>query len=131
MSKVRPPYPAEFRDRELQPLEGESLLPAFGRADWSRTQSIFFEHEGNRALRAGEWKLVSGEGGPWELYNITEDRTEMTDLAATELRRRGAMERDWYAWAERMHVNLSLREDLADLLAAEENFTMPELRRER
>ena len=80
---------------------------------------------------AGEWKLVSGEGGPWELYNITEDRTEMTDLAATELRRRGAMERDWYAWAERMHVNLSLREDLADLLAAEENFTMPELRRER
>ncbi len=125
------PYPTEYRDRELQPFEGESLLPALGNPNWSRTQSIFFEHEGNRALRAGEWKLVSGEGGPWELYNITEDRTETVDLAATEPRRREAMSRDWYEWAERMQVNLSLREELADLLAAERNFTMPKLRLER
>ncbi len=124
------PYPTEYRDRELQPLEGESLMPSLRNPNWSRSRSIFFEHEGNRALRAGEWKLVSAEDGPWELYNITEDRTETNDLAAREPGRREAMANDWHRWAKRMGVNLSLREDLAELLAAERNFTMPSLRKE-
>ena len=49
-------------------------------ADEPRT--LFWEHEGNRAVRRGDFKLVAVHGGPWELYNIAEDRTELRDLAA-------------------------------------------------
>ena len=48
----------------------------------TRPVPIFFEHEGNRAARDGQWKLVAkGEQGPWELYDMTTDRAETHDLA--------------------------------------------------
>ena len=75
------PYPAEFDGRPITPLEGESFLPLLDGDDWSRQRPLFFEHEGNRAVRLGEWKLVSEFGGDWELYNMAEDRTELHDLA--------------------------------------------------
>ena len=66
----------------VPPLEGRSLRPIFagGRADPSR--AIFWEHEGNRAVRLGPWKLVARQGEPWELYNAATDRTESRNLAA-------------------------------------------------
>ena len=52
---------------------------------------ILWEHEGNAAIRQGEWKLVgksvmdtdSTITGKWELYNIREDRSELNDLSAS------------------------------------------------
>ena len=62
-------------------MEGVSLAPAFqGKPLGER--AIFWEHEGNRAVRQGKWKLVSKHPGGWELYDIDADRTEMHDLAA-------------------------------------------------
>ena len=61
------------------PREGKDLF--HGAADEPRT--LFWEHEGNRAVRRGDFKLVVVHGGPWELYNIAEDRTELSDLAAS------------------------------------------------
>jgi arylsulfatase len=66
---------------EAQPLQGVSLLPLFGGEDRPRG-SIFWEHEGNRALRSGKWKLAAkGLYGRWELYDMLEDRTERVDLS--------------------------------------------------
>lgn len=124
------PFPSEYKGQPLSPLEGQSLVAILDDPNRTRPGAIFFEHEGNRALRVDEWKLVSGEGGPWELYNITEDRTETNDLASSEQRRADEMASAWHASARRMHVSLTLREDLGDLLAAEENFVMPDLRRQ-
>jgi len=58
-----------------------------------------WEHEGNRAVRDGDWKLVSANGGPWELYNMAEDRTELHDLAAVEPDRVASLAARYDAWA--------------------------------
>jgi arylsulfatase len=66
---------------DVHMLPGRSLTPVFRGEPITREQ-IFWEHEANRALRRGKWKLVAkGEDGPWELYDMTEDRTETNDLA--------------------------------------------------
>ena len=82
----------------MTPVEGESLLPLLSGTPWSRDRPIFFEHEGNRAVRDGHWKLVSRHPGSWELYDMHRDRTELHDLAATrgdEVRRLARMYDDW------------------------------------
>ena len=92
-------------------------MPAFHDPGWERPGSLFFEHEGYRAIRQGPWKLVSGDEECWELYQIDEDRTESTDLAGGEKRRVGQMAGEWNDWAVRVGVNFNLRDDLQELLA--------------
>ncbi len=97
-------YPAELRGQKIQPMEGRSLVPAFAGKPLQR-EAIFWEHEGNRALRLGDWKLVAkGSGGPWELYDMARDRTEMNDLAAAQPARVKEMATTWNRWAERTHA---------------------------
>ena len=74
-------YPAKFRALDITPTEGESLVPIF-LGNSRQRGPIFWEHEGNRAVRDGKWKLVSRHPGQWELYDMEADRTEMKDLAA-------------------------------------------------
>ena len=84
-------------------LEGRSFVPALqGRALAPR--KIFIEHEGNRAVRDGEWKLVGLSGKPWELYNLRSDPAEMRNLAASEPRRVETLTRAWNDWAQRCSV---------------------------
>ncbi|MEM7538026.1 MAG: arylsulfatase [Chloroflexota bacterium] len=101
-------YPTEYNGNSIQALEGESMAPAFTNLDqgqvWTRDQRIFWEHEGNRCVRDGEWKLVSRHPGEWELYNMTEDRTELTDLAMTENERVKVLTAAYDAWADRCEV---------------------------
>jgi len=66
------------------PLEGSSLKPSFLADDVTRSP-IFWEHEGNRAVREGKWKLVAKHNQPWELYDISNDRCERNNLASKEI----------------------------------------------
>ncbi len=68
---------------DATPLEGRSLVPAFANHAIER-EAIYWEHEGNRAVRKGDWKLVAKHGGPWELYDIHTDRTESKDLSTSQ-----------------------------------------------
>ena len=97
-------YPAEFAGQSIQPMEGISLAPAFDGQTLKRSQPIFWEHEGNRAIRAGDWKLVSKHLGGWELYDLATDRTEMHDLATMQSERVTEMTAQWEAWASRVGV---------------------------
>ena len=97
-------YPREFKGNRLTPLEGKSLLPAFDNEQLER-EALFWEHEGNRAVRVGSWKLVAkGPAGKWELYQIEKDRSELHDLAEREPARVKAMTAQWEAYAYRAKV---------------------------
>ncbi len=75
-------YPSEFNGKPIQPMEGRSLVPAF-RNKTIKRDALYWEHMGNAAIRVGDWKLVrSGRDGPWELYDLKSDRTELHNLAA-------------------------------------------------
>jgi arylsulfatase len=97
-------YPREFQGEAIQPLEGVSLRPAFSGQPLNRSQPIFWEHEGNRAIRFGEWKLVSKHPGNWELYNMAADRTETNNLAQQDPQRVTKLADQWQAWADRVGV---------------------------
>jgi len=97
-------YPSEFAGKEILPMEGKSLVPAFDNKPLER-DAIFWEHEGNAAIRSGDWKLVrAGYDGPWELYNLAADRTELHDLSKKEPQKAQELLEKWTAWAERTHV---------------------------
>lgn len=74
-------YPDKFADRQVEPLAGQSLLPVL-KGEKSRGRSmLFWSTSANRAVRSGDWKLVSAKDQPWKLFNLADDRTELTDLA--------------------------------------------------
>jgi arylsulfatase len=79
------------------PAPGRSLVPALARDVPIPRDEIYFHHEGNRALRQGDWKLVSvrEREDRWELYDLSRDRAEMHDLAAREPDRVRAMAARW------------------------------------
>ena len=64
-------------------LHGRSLAPAFATDAAIPRESLWWQHEGNRALRAGDWNIVAaGKDSPWELYDLSTDRSETKNLAA-------------------------------------------------
>lgn len=74
-------YPKKSSEGEkIYPLAGESIIKSFEGA-WSRKSPIFWEHEGNCGIRAGKYKLVRKYPDPFELYDMMNDRTELTDLS--------------------------------------------------
>jgi arylsulfatase len=97
-------YPDEYDGRQIQPLEGESFAPALRGEAWRRERPILWEHEGNRAVRDGRWKLVSKYPGDWELYDMVEDRTELDDLSAVNGPQVDKMATAYDEWAARCGI---------------------------
>lgn len=96
-------YPSQWPGRDLAPLEGHSLAPAF-KAELASRPPMFWEHEGNAAVRIGAWKLVRKHPGPWELYDLEADRTELNDLATLYPERVRDMAAQYDDWAHRCGV---------------------------
>jgi arylsulfatase len=97
-------YPKEFNGQAIVPMEGRSLVPAFANKPIER-DGLFWEHEGNAAVRVGDWKLVrKGANGAWELYDLVKDRTELNDLAAKMPEKVNELKAKWHDWAERAHA---------------------------
>ncbi len=97
-------YPKEFAGKPILPMEGKSLLPAFEDKPLTR-EAIYWEHEGNAAIRMGDWKLVRMDrNGAWELYDLKKDRTELHDLSTSEPSRAKDMADRWDVWAKRTNV---------------------------
>ena len=101
-------YPTERNGKPILPMEGISLVGAFkglphkGRAHAGKT--LFWEHQGNRAVRDGDWKLVAAHKGDWELYDMSTDRAERNDLAGTNRQVVNRLSKMWDGWAARCGV---------------------------
>lgn len=98
-------YPAAFKGRRILPLEGLSLTPAFAGQPLHRVKPLFWEHEGNRAIRSGPFKLVMKYKGPWEMYNIDDDRTEQHNIIDKFPAMRDHLIRQWQDWAATTFVD--------------------------
>lgn len=97
-------YPERRGEEDVRPMEGTSLVRAFAGEPLDRASPIFWEHEGNRAIRDGRWKLVAKENRPWELYDMITDRTELHDLASEDPARVRDLGAKWDVWAKRAQV---------------------------
>ncbi len=78
-------HPETIAGKPAPPLPGKSLVPEFAKDGAVTREYLWWSHEGNRAIRMGDWKLVAAGGpqGPWELYDLSRDRGEIEDLAST------------------------------------------------
>ena len=109
-------YPDSIRGQRTIPIEGRSFAASFDREVTDTVRMLFWEHEGNRAVRRGRWKLVSEypgswrtlrgypTGGAWELYDLETDRTETRDVAAEHPALVAELAAAWQAWAARARV---------------------------
>ena len=112
-------YPKIYNGNETNPMEGISLVPVFNGKQIKRKRPLFWEHEGNRAIRSGDWKLVSEydystkQFRKWELYNLSNDRSELIDLSEQNIKLKDKMIRQYEEWAERTGV---ISKDIIDSL---------------
>ncbi len=103
LEAARAQYPKEFHGRPITPEEGRSLLPALTGQPFDRGP-LFWEHEGNRAVRQGNFKLVAAHNEPWQLYDISTDRTELKDLANQNPQLVSDLQSLYTQWAQRTGV---------------------------
>jgi arylsulfatase len=96
-------YPQSYKGYAILPAEGRSLAPIFDGKS-RELRPLFWEHEGNRAMRLGKWKLVSRYPDNWELYDTEIDRTELTNLAATNPTQVKKLSALYQEWAKRCGV---------------------------
>ncbi len=108
---TKTPYPKTFNGHDITPVEGKSLLPSFDNKPITR-EAIYWDHEMNKAVRMGNWKLVSEANlkgmtytsDPWELYDISVDRSELNNVAAKHPDLVKKMSDMWDVYAKRCNV---------------------------
>jgi arylsulfatase A-like enzyme len=93
-------YPSELGGEAIQPMDGEDLLPLLEGRAWERDRPLFWEHEGNCAVRIGNFKLVCKFNQPWELYDMEKDRTELHDLSGRNKPLMQRLTREYEGWTQ-------------------------------
>jgi len=100
-------YPANYQGNKIKPFEGKSLTPVLeGKQRAGYTNGLFWEHEGNRAMRQGKWKLVAKNTRDWELFDLDADRTELHSVADKNPDRVKSMVSMYDAWSKRAGVEV-------------------------
>jgi arylsulfatase A-like enzyme len=102
-------YPLEYDEKRIHPAQGKSLVNCIDGESFSR-EPLFFEHEANRAVIKGKWKLVSigtrnePYEGEWELFDLSVDRTETNNLVDQQPEIAKELQLLWENWANENHV---------------------------
>ena len=94
--------PTEWDGEPIPPAPGRSLVPAFHQDVTVDRDFLWWLHEGNRAIRVGDWKLVAAKDDPWELYDLRNDRAESHNLAQERPEKAKELEALWNRQLEAM-----------------------------
>ncbi|MGN0188852.1 MAG: sulfatase-like hydrolase/transferase, partial [Candidatus Cryptobacteroides sp.] len=98
-------YPSEFNGNTIQPMVGKDFMPAIKGKKKYLHDYMYWEHQGNRAVRWKDWKAVwDQEGKVWELYDIGHDRTECDNIAEDHKKILAKLTAKWDKWAEKTNV---------------------------
>jgi len=109
----------QYAPDKYRNLEGQSLLPVINQKAKNSNRTVFWEHEGNRAIRVGDWKLISRyeddytyfirwgwkkdpRTTEWELYNMKTDRWEQHDVASQHPDIVASMKKTYQQWYTRV-----------------------------
>ena len=92
--------PEKVGGMEAPPLQGKSLVPVFAKDNSVTRDYLWWFHDGNRAVRVGDWKLVADHQSPWELYDLRADRAESKNLAAANPGKVKELEQEWLKHAK-------------------------------
>ena len=88
--------PVEHAGVAVPPLQGRSFADCLASATAPPPhETLWWCHDGHRAVRQGDWKLVAAKGEPWELYHLAHNRTELHDVAAAEPGRVKTLDQAW------------------------------------
>ena len=98
-------YPDTFAGRPIPPMEGRSLLPLFLGQPRAGHDYLYWEYNGDRAVRHGDWKIVSLPQKPWQLFDLRTDRAEQHDLSARHPEITQDLAMHWDAWSKRIGVD--------------------------
>lgn len=96
--------PATVAGLPVPPLPGKSLVPDFARDGMVQHDFLWWNHDGNRAIRIGDWKLVTDHQKPWELFDLNKDRSETKNLAAKYPEKVKGLELEWNKHAAEFHA---------------------------
>ncbi len=96
--------PQTVANLPVPPLPGISLVPAFVRNGSVQRDYLWWNHDGNRAIRMGDWKLVADHASPWELYDLSTDRCEARNMAAKLPDKVRALDKAWSGHAAAFHA---------------------------
>jgi len=97
-------YPENYKGNAITPMPGKSFAPILNGEKLDVNETIFWEHNKNRAAREGDWKLVAKKGKPWELYNLSEDRTETNNLIEEKKEIADDLIQQYESWAKKVGV---------------------------
>lgn len=104
-------YPHVYNGNSIQnlPEEGESLVPLLtGEGTFDSERTLFWEHEGGKAVRKGNWRLTQLRGGKWQLFELSHDLSETTDLSAQYPDKVAELKKLWNEWARSVGLNVTL-----------------------
>jgi arylsulfatase len=103
-------YPDSYKGNALSALDGKSLLPIIQGKDKKGREEIFFEHAKGKAYIKGNWKLVTKtNSNDWELYDLSKDANEHTNLAEANPATLNEMKAAWEKWYNSMKPYIHLR----------------------
>ncbi|MDD2798041.1 MAG: arylsulfatase [Bacteroidales bacterium] len=97
-------YPKTYNGNEIIPSNGVSLLPVLKGEKTSNRKYLAWEHEGNKAIMAGDWKCVKERHGNWELYNLSRDRAERFNLISKYPHKAIKLIKEYERWEKKVGV---------------------------
>jgi len=97
-------YPTVYNGNQITSTPGKSLVPYFNHEDLPDKKPIYWEHEGNRGMIWGKWKIVAHCEQSWELYDLESGRTELHDLAGERPEQLEELKLMWQQWADEANV---------------------------